>query len=89
MDSPSKIQQCQVISFDGDMTLWDFDKVMRHSLSCTLNELKQKLPNAATAKLTIDDMINLREEVAKSLKSKVTSLKEIRLQALAGGAVSV
>ena len=32
----------KAISFDGDMTLWDFEKVMRHSLSLALAELRRR-----------------------------------------------
>ncbi len=35
------------ISFDGDGTLWDFRKVMRHSLGHTLAELRRLAPSAA------------------------------------------
>jgi FMN hydrolase / 5-amino-6-(5-phospho-D-ribitylamino)uracil phosphatase len=80
MNTLLKTGKIQAISFDGDMTLWDFDKVMRHSLSQTLSELRHRLPNAATDQLTIEDMIVLRNEVAESLRGKVTNLEEIRLQ---------
>ena len=36
--------QISTISFDGDMTLWDFLKVMRHSLKQTLAELQKQVP---------------------------------------------
>ena len=72
------MKQYQAVSFDGDMTLWDFEKVMRHSLSKVRALLKEKHP---TAEISIEDMIRIRNEVAESLKGKVTNLEQIRLQA--------
>ena len=71
----------KAISFDGDMTLWDFEKVMRHSLGYALKELQKCLPGEASAHLTIDRMIEIRNEVATELKGKTTNLEEIRLWA--------
>ena len=64
------------LSFDGDNTLWDFHKVMRHSLEYVRLELVQfqKLSG-----LTVDEMIQVRNEVAQSLEGKTTNLEEIRL----------
>jgi len=41
--NPSKIK---VVSFDADNTLWDFEKVMKHSLKHVLIELGDKDPSA-------------------------------------------
>jgi phosphoglycolate phosphatase-like HAD superfamily hydrolase len=38
------LQDIRAISFDGDMTLWDFEKVMRHSLGLVLAELRTYRP---------------------------------------------
>lgn len=78
MNSTNKIT---TISFDGDMTLWDFNKVMRHSLAITLEELRKQLPCKRTAELTIEKMIAIRNEVSKELEDKTINLEEIRLQA--------
>lgn len=66
------------LSFDADNTLWDFVKVMRHSLECVRAELKKRtgLPD-----ISIEEMISVRNEVANSLKGKTTNLEEIRLAA--------
>jgi len=56
-----RLTRLKAISFDGDMTLWDFDKVMRHSLGCALAELRVRRPGSATAELTVDTMIEIRE----------------------------
>lgn len=77
----SKLRQVKVISFDGDMTLWDFQKVMRRSLGYALAELQRCVPSEASAKLTVDRLIEIRDAVATELKGKVTDLEEIRFHA--------
>jgi len=70
----------RVVSFDGDGTLWDFEKVMRHSLSHALGELRRLVPAAEA--LDIETMIAIRERVADELKGIVTNLEMVRLAAL-------
>ena len=65
----NKISQIRAISFDGDMTLWDFDKVMRNSLAHTLGELRKHLPGSRCVALTVDRMIEIRNAVAEELKA--------------------
>ncbi|RKU39511.1 hypothetical protein C6496_01965 [Candidatus Poribacteria bacterium] len=72
------ILRISAISFDGDMTLWDFHKVMRHSLKYTLAALQRKRPTPRVLNLTIDNMIAIREQFAEEVKGKVWSLEEIR-----------
>ena len=76
-----EIRRVKAVSFDGDMTLWDFQKVMRHSLVITLDELRRRIPGPASANLTIDRMIAIRNAVAEELRSIVVNLEEIRFQA--------
>lgn len=66
------------ISFDGDMTLWDFNKVMRHSLKLTLTELQRQVPTQRALALSIDEMIWIREQFAEEVKGKIWNLLEIR-----------
>ncbi len=73
--------QISTISFDGDMTLWDFRKVMRHSLKHTLIELQKQRPTPRVLNLTIDEMIAIREQFAETVKGEIWSLEEIRLRA--------
>jgi putative hydrolase of the HAD superfamily len=75
-----KITGIKVISFDGDGTLWDFERVMRHSLNYALGELAQLNPDTA-ARLDIETMIRIRNRVTEELKGRVTSLEAIRLEA--------
>nr|WP_299408619.1 HAD family hydrolase [Acaryochloris sp. IP29b_bin.148] len=60
------------------MTLWDFEKVMRHSLSLTLQELRRHVPDQAAAQLNIDKMIDVRNTVAAELRG-TANLEQIRL----------
>jgi len=71
----------RVLSFDGDMTLWDFQKLMRHSLGYALAELRQRVPTQEAADLTIDRMVEIRNTTAAELKGEVVNLEEIRHQA--------
>lgn len=75
------LDKIKVISFDGDMTLWDLEKVMRHSLALTLQELRRHVPERAAAQLTIDTMIDIRNTVAAELKGTTVNLEQIRLKA--------
>lgn len=77
----SDIGRIRAVSFDADMTLWDLFKVMRHSLGHALTELRRRAPCRATDELTIDEMIDIRNDVAARLKGQVVNLEEIRLRA--------
>ena len=78
MEKPLRIS---TISFDGDMTLWDFQKVMRHSLKHTLTELQKQVSTPQALELTVDKMIVIREQFAEEVKGKIWNLEEIRLRA--------
>ena len=77
MGNPEEIE---VVSFDADGTLWDLQKVMRHSLRFGLDELIEARPSAKD-ELTIEQMIEIREQVAASLKGTVVRLEDVRLSA--------
>src|SRR6516225_1005987 len=81
MSTSGKISQIRAISFDGDMTLWDFDKVMRHSLAHALIELRARLPGDKCVDLPVDRLIEIRNTVAEELKGKGVALEWIRLEA--------
>jgi putative hydrolase of the HAD superfamily len=81
VSTSGRISQIRAISFDGDMTLWDFDKVMRHSLAHALIELRARLPGDKCADLTVDRLIEIRNTVAEELKGKGVALEWIRLEA--------
>lgn len=73
-------RRIKALSFDGDETLWDFQKVMRHSLAIVLGELRRRVHGEAAAGLTIDKMIDIRNAVAAEPR-KTVNLEEIRFQA--------
>jgi HAD superfamily hydrolase (TIGR01549 family) len=77
---PANPDRITTVSFDGDGTLWDFEKVMRHSLNHALAELRRLVPVAADS-LTIDAMIAIRNQVAEELRGRVANLEEVRLEA--------
>ena len=54
-----RLQRIKAISFDCDMTLWDFEAVMRHSLGRALAELHRCLLESLLTDLTIDRMIEI------------------------------
>ena len=76
-----QLLKIKVLSFDGDMTLWDFQSVMRHALQYTLCELRTRFPSPAASQLTIDRMIDIRNQTAAELKGKVINMEEIRYRA--------
>lgn len=81
MIAQMQLEKIKVISFDGDMTLWDFFSVMRHSLQYTLTALRNRFPGPATDQLTIDKMISIRNSTAAELKGSEGNLEKIRYQA--------
>ncbi len=68
----------KAISFDGDMTLWDFRKAMRSALGHVILRLRELLPAEAAAGLTVDGMIEIRNQVAAELAGTGKRLEEIR-----------
>jgi len=69
------------LSFDAENTLWDFEKVMRHSLGLVLLELRQLVSGSHVHQLNVDTMIDIRNKVAQELQGKETNLERIRLVA--------
>lgn len=72
----------KTITFDADDTLWDFQFAMKSALESTLAQIRSLGPNAATERLTIEKMIDIREQVARELGEGVVSNEEIRYEAL-------
>ena len=66
------------ISFDGDMTLWDFQKVMRHSLKKALAELRRLVPTQRAVDLSVEELIAIRGEVEEEVKGRIWNHEEIR-----------
>jgi HAD superfamily hydrolase (TIGR01509 family) len=66
------------VCFDLDGTLYDFQKVMRHSLEITLTEFTRRIPECGE-RLSVDKMIQIRNRTARELKGKITNLEQVRL----------
>ena len=81
MSIPGKISQIRAISFDGDMTLWDFEKVMRNSLTHVLAELREQLLGSVCVDLTVDRMIEIRNTVGDEFAGERVTLERVRLEA--------
>lgn len=75
-----RLLRIRAISFDGDMTLWDFDTAMRRALSHALTELRAKFPGKRTAELSVDCLIAIRDSAARELPNTTTH-EQIRLEA--------
>jgi len=75
------LSRITTLSFDGDDTLWDFDEVMRRALGFSLAELRRWVDTDRAAELTVDEMIEIRDEVAQDSKGQNLKLEEIRLRA--------
>ena len=73
----------RAVSFDGDDTLWDFDIVLRQALDVVLQELRRRHPGPATSALTVDEMIRIRDRVAREHPGDWSQLDDIRRTAFA------
>lgn len=85
----------EAVLFDGDQTLWDFERVMRQALAAVLDELRLARPGPAADALTIADLYDDRDTVAHELAGIEFNLAQLRrlgfartLQRLTGGASS-
>ncbi|MCH8196547.1 MAG: HAD family hydrolase [Proteobacteria bacterium] len=68
----------KTVSFDGDGTLWDFEKVMRGGLLKVLDEFRRILDDPRALEVGVDDLIRLRDEVAASHPGPVRNHERIR-----------
>ena len=68
----------KTISFDGNGTLRDFDKVMRHSLKHVLAELNNHITAGQSAQMSVEKMIQIRDEVAQEYKGQIINLENNR-----------
>ncbi len=73
LNSPIK-----AVSFDGDGTLWDFEKVMRGGLRKVLDEFRRALDDPRALEVGVDDLIRLRDEVAASVPGPARNHEKIR-----------
>ncbi len=70
------------ITFDMDDTLWDFQSAMENALQVTLERLRLMAPGDAARRLTVEKMMEIRDEVADELGEGSTTQEEIRYTAM-------
>lgn len=68
----------KTITFDMDDTLWDFQAAMENALAITLERLRVMAPGDAAQSLTVQKMMDIRDEVADELGEGSTTQEEIR-----------
>lgn len=72
----------KAISFDGDMTLWDFEEAMRRALGVVLAELRRCADTSVAADMTVEAMIAIRDETAEELRDRTFDLGVVRREAM-------
>lgn len=68
----------EAVFFDGDQTLWDFERVMHHALTMTLAELQAARPDSGAEVLTVGDLSADRQAVAEELAGIEYNLARLR-----------
>ncbi len=68
----------EAVLFDGDQTLWDFQKVMRTALLAVLDDLRRACPGPATDALRVADLQADRQAVAQELLGLEYNLARLR-----------
>ncbi len=69
----------EAILFDGDQTLWDFERVMRNALIAVLDELRAARPGSYTSGLGWEDLERDRGEVGTELEGIEYNLARLRV----------
>ena len=72
----------EAVLFDGDQTLWDFERVMRDALIATADELRAARPGPFADALRWEDLQADRAAVAAEMPD-VWSLAELRAHGFA------
>src|SRR6202035_2926097 len=68
----------EAVLFDGDQTLWDFQRVMQGALMAVLDELRAARPGAVTDALTVGDLQRDQASVAQELLRVEYTLARLR-----------
>ena len=68
----------EAVVFDGDQTLWDFQKVMRAALLAVLADIRAARPGSATDTLRVADLQSDRQAVAQELLGVEFNLARLR-----------
>ncbi|HWD55958.1 MAG TPA: HAD family hydrolase [Acidimicrobiales bacterium] len=69
----------EAVLFDGDQTLWDFERVMREALIAVLDELRVARPGSYTRGLRWEDMERDRAAVGIELEGIEYNLARLRV----------
>jgi len=72
----------EAVLFDGDQTLWDFERVMRDALVAVADELRAARPGPFADGLSWQDLQDDRTFVAEAMPD-VWSLAELRVHGFA------
>ena len=78
---PHTFANIKTITFDADDTLWDFQSAMKGALDSALQRIRHIVPTDAAEQLTIQKMIDIRDQVACELGEGVVKLEQIRYEA--------
>ena len=70
----------QVVTFDADGTIWDFQQTMRDELGVSLRALQHMYPDEA-AELTVEEMVAHRDEAAKVFRGQPMTMEGLRFAA--------
>jgi putative hydrolase of the HAD superfamily len=68
----------EAVLFDGDQTLWDFQKVMRSALLAVLADIRVARPGPTADALRVSDLQSDRNAVAKELLGVEFNLARLR-----------
>jgi putative hydrolase of the HAD superfamily len=69
----------EAVLFDGDQTLWDFERVMREALSAVAGELRAARPGAFTDALSWEDLERDRAVVGEEWDGVEYNLARLRV----------
>ncbi|MGO9853524.1 MAG: HAD family hydrolase [Acidimicrobiales bacterium] len=69
----------EAVLFDGDQTLWDFQRVMREALTAVVDEVRAARPGPFAAALRWQDLERDRQEVGVELHGVEWSMATLRV----------
>jgi HAD superfamily hydrolase (TIGR01509 family) len=68
----------EAVLFDGDQTLWDFQRVMTYALEAVLLELQAARPGPGSTGLTVQDFSADRDQISRELDGQEFNLARLR-----------
>jgi len=66
------------VYFDGDQTLWDFQQVMGIALAATLEHLQAARPGPLSSALSVSDLRDDRDDIAREWEGREYNLARLR-----------